>query len=132
MSVLDAAERLIAEDGQVEFTATRLATAAGMSIGRVYYWFVDLAAVVDAVADRIVADAAPPPAGDLDALAMLHNFLRTHPAAAVMAVTGRPDGWRSRVAPVFERWFPGHGLRVAVEHIDWHRGVAGDGSSGEL
>lgn len=33
-AILDAAERLIAEAGQVTFTAAELATAAGMSIGR--------------------------------------------------------------------------------------------------
>ena len=38
-AILDAAERLIHEQGQVSFTAAELAAAANMSIGRVYYWF---------------------------------------------------------------------------------------------
>ena len=51
-SILDAAERLIHEQGQVGFTANELATAANMSIGRVYYWFPDMPSVVNALADR--------------------------------------------------------------------------------
>ncbi len=51
-AILDAAERLIHQDGQVSFTANELATAAGMSIGRVYYWFPDIPAVVGALAER--------------------------------------------------------------------------------
>ncbi|HNJ96538.1 MAG TPA: TetR/AcrR family transcriptional regulator [Ilumatobacteraceae bacterium] len=51
-SILDAAERLIHEQGQVGFTANELANAANMSIGRVYYWFPDMPSVVNALADR--------------------------------------------------------------------------------
>lgn len=51
-SILDAAERLIHEQGQVGFTANELATAANMSIGRVYYWFPDMPSVVNALAER--------------------------------------------------------------------------------
>lgn len=51
-SILDAAERLIHGQGQVSFTANELAVAAGMSIGRVYYWFPDMHSVVSALADR--------------------------------------------------------------------------------
>lgn len=51
-AILDAAERLIHKDGQVSFTANELATAADMSIGRVYYWFPDIPAVVTALAER--------------------------------------------------------------------------------
>lgn len=51
-AILDAAERLIHEQGQVGFTANELAAAAGMSIGRVYYWFPDIPAVVTALVER--------------------------------------------------------------------------------
>jgi len=51
-AILDAAERLIHEQGQVSFTANELASAAEMSIGRVYYWFPDMPSVVNALADR--------------------------------------------------------------------------------
>lgn len=51
-SILDAAERLIHEQGQVAFTAKELADGAGMSIGRVYYWYKDIPAVVTALVER--------------------------------------------------------------------------------
>lgn len=51
-AILDAAERLIHEQGQVAFTANELAVAANMSIGRVYYWFPDMPSVVNALAER--------------------------------------------------------------------------------
>ena len=51
-AILDAAERLIHEDGQVSFTAAELATGAQMSIGRVYYWFPDIPSVVNALVER--------------------------------------------------------------------------------
>jgi AcrR family transcriptional regulator len=54
-AILDAAERLIHEQGQVSFTANELATSAGMSIGRVYYWFPDIPSVVNALAERATA-----------------------------------------------------------------------------
>lgn len=53
-AILDAAERLIHRDGQVSFTAAELAAEAEMSIGRVYYWFPDIAAVVHALVERTV------------------------------------------------------------------------------
>jgi AcrR family transcriptional regulator len=51
-SILDAAERLIHAQGQVAFTAKELADEAGTSIGRVYYWYKDIPAVVTALVDR--------------------------------------------------------------------------------
>ncbi|MCY7300088.1 MAG: TetR/AcrR family transcriptional regulator, partial [Ilumatobacteraceae bacterium] len=53
-AILDAAERLIHKDGQVSFTAAELAAGAHMSIGRVYYWFPDIPAVVSALVERTV------------------------------------------------------------------------------
>ena len=51
-AILDAAGRLVERDGKVDFTASELAEAAHMSIGRVYYWFIDMQAVVAALVDR--------------------------------------------------------------------------------
>jgi AcrR family transcriptional regulator len=51
-SILDAAERLIHAQGQVAFTAKELADEAGTSIGRVYYWYKDIPAVVTALVER--------------------------------------------------------------------------------
>ena len=53
-AILDAAESLIHEHGQVSFTAAELATGAHMSIGRVYYWFPDIDSVVSALVERTV------------------------------------------------------------------------------
>ncbi len=53
-AILDAAERLIHDDGQVSFTASELAAGAQMSIGRVYYWFPDIPSVVGALVERTV------------------------------------------------------------------------------
>ncbi|MDO8364720.1 MAG: TetR/AcrR family transcriptional regulator [Actinomycetota bacterium] len=53
-AILDAAERLIHEQGQVSFTAAELATEAKMSIGRVYYWFPDIPTIVSALVERTV------------------------------------------------------------------------------
>ena len=53
-AILDAAEHLIHRDGQVSFTAAELAVGADMSIGRVYYWFPDIPAVVSALVERTV------------------------------------------------------------------------------
>ena len=53
-AILDAAELLIHEHGQVSFTAAELATGAHMSIGRVYYWFPDIDSVVSALVERTV------------------------------------------------------------------------------
>lgn len=54
-AILDAAERLIHEQGQVSFTAAELAAGANMSIGRVYYWFPDIPTVVAALVERSVS-----------------------------------------------------------------------------
>lgn len=51
-AIVDAAERLIHRDGQVSFTVAELAAGADMSIGRVYYWFPDIPAVVSALVER--------------------------------------------------------------------------------
>lgn len=51
-AILDATERIIHRAGHSSFTASELATEAGMSIGRVYYWFPDIPSVVAALADR--------------------------------------------------------------------------------
>ena len=53
-AILDAAERLIHDQGQVSFTAAELASGAQMSIGRVYYWFPDIPSIVGALVERTV------------------------------------------------------------------------------
>lgn len=51
-AILDAAETLIVQRGQPSFTAHELATAAGTSVGRVYYWFPDIPTVVTSLGER--------------------------------------------------------------------------------
>lgn len=53
-AILDAAERLIHDQGQVSFTAAELASGANMSIGRIYYWFPDIPTIVGALVERSV------------------------------------------------------------------------------
>ncbi|MFZ9627723.1 MAG: TetR/AcrR family transcriptional regulator [Ilumatobacteraceae bacterium] len=51
-AIVDAAEHLIDVRGQVTLSAHELAAAAGISVGRVYYWFPDMPSVVAALCDR--------------------------------------------------------------------------------
>ena len=54
--VLDAASSLLAQLGLEEITTTRIATAAGISIGSLYRFFPDKQSLIDAVAVRHVRD----------------------------------------------------------------------------
>ena len=51
-AIVDAAEHLIDVRGQVTLSALELAAAAGVSVGRVYYWFPDMPSVVAALCER--------------------------------------------------------------------------------
>src|SRR3954471_18639300 len=50
--ILDAAEGLLQDRGVVETSTVDVAAAAGVSVGRLYYWFPDKDAVVRAVLRR--------------------------------------------------------------------------------
>jgi len=50
--VLDTAERLLAEDESASLSTTRIAQAAGVSVGSLYQYFPDTAAIVAALARR--------------------------------------------------------------------------------
>jgi AcrR family transcriptional regulator len=54
--VLDAAERVLAEEGAQALTTTRIAEVAGVPVGSVYRFFPDKDAIVDAVALRYWSD----------------------------------------------------------------------------
>jgi len=100
-AILDAAEELIHERGQVNFTANELSVAAGMSIGRVYYWFPDIPSVVSALVERsvdrltesfssILSDTA-----GLDLLGSLQRgvdamcgFVEQNPSSVALVVSG--------------------------------------------
>lgn len=114
-AILDAAEELIHERGQVSFTANELSAAAGMSIGRVYYWFPDIPSVVSALVERsvnrfveafavVVADTA-----ELDLLGTLERgvdatcqFMEDNPAVVALTLVGTPDGPGQ---PLFDRMY---------------------------
>lgn len=50
--ILDAAERVFHVRGISEASTVDIATAAGVSVGRLYYWFPDKDAVIDAMISR--------------------------------------------------------------------------------
>ncbi|MEN9645221.1 MAG: hypothetical protein RL238_1890 [Actinomycetota bacterium] len=104
-AILDAAEQLIAEQGQVGFTANELAAAAGMSIGRVYYWFPDIPAVVTALVERSAvrmaqvfgssvqsAHATTTPLLLQRAIRHMCVYVEENPAAVALCLTGGNDG----------------------------------------
>ena len=104
-AILDAAERLIAEQGQVGFTANELAAAAGMSIGRVYYWFPDIPAVVTALVERSAVRMAQVFGSSVQsshgtttplllqrAIRQMCVYVEENPAAVALCLTGGNDG----------------------------------------
>ncbi len=104
-AILDAAERLIHEQGQVGFTANELAQAAGMSIGRVYYWFPDIPSVVAALVERsafrmtkVFADEVESQYGTTTplllqrAIGALCQYVDENPAVVALCLTGGEDG----------------------------------------
>ena len=54
--LLDAAEELVAADGAEALTTTRVAEAAGMSVGSLYQYLPDKGAIVQALARRYLAE----------------------------------------------------------------------------
>lgn len=53
--VLEAADRLLAREGAEALTTTRVAAEAGVSVGALYQYLPDRAAIIDALADRYLA-----------------------------------------------------------------------------
>lgn len=96
-AILDAAEQLIHGRGLVDFTAKELSEAASMSIGRIYYWFPDIPAVVDALVLRCaqnLLELEKKSRGDgtvfsiqqtIDSVA---TFVDQNPAAVALCLTG--------------------------------------------
>ncbi|HEX5910402.1 MAG TPA: TetR/AcrR family transcriptional regulator [Thermoleophilaceae bacterium] len=75
--LLDAAEKLLVREGPEALTTTRIAEEAGVSVGSLYRWFPDKAAIVDALTRRYLAEfeatidelAAAAPTAEWDDLA---------------------------------------------------------------
>ena len=112
-AILDAAERLIHHNGQVSFTAAELATGAHMSIGRVYYWFPDIPAVVNALVERTVQrmvevfGAALGSEVDTSTPLLIHrvvgalcDHIDANPATVALSLTGGAD---SQGGPLYRR-----------------------------
>ena len=112
-AILDAAEGLIHHHGQVSFTAAELATGAGMSIGRVYYWFPDIPSVVSALVERTVQrmvevfGAALVSEVDSSTPLMIHrvvgalcDHIDANPATVALSLTGGAD---SQGGPLYRR-----------------------------
>jgi AcrR family transcriptional regulator len=55
-ALLDAAETLLVREGAEALTTTRIAAEAGVSVGSLYRWFPDKAAIVDALTRRYLED----------------------------------------------------------------------------
>ncbi|MFM2069953.1 MAG: hypothetical protein RLZZ623_216 [Actinomycetota bacterium] len=102
--ILDTAERLFHEHGVAETSTVDLATAAGVSIGRLYYWFPDKDAVVLAVMQRseqrlrdflmsTVVDDPERPTPDLiqSVVPMLARFFVAHPGSLAVLMRGPVD-----------------------------------------
>lgn len=100
-AILDAAERLIHDQGQVSFTANELAVAANMSIGRVYYWFPDMPSVVNALAERAATrlgelftgllaydSSAPTPLILAETVATLCRHIDENPSTVALCLSG--------------------------------------------
>ena len=110
-AILDAAERLIHDDGQVSFTAAELAAGAEMSIGRVYYWFPDIPSVVAALVERtvhrmvgvfsaalIVESGSSTPLLIQRVVGALCDHIDSNPATVALSLTG---GERSQGGPLY-------------------------------
>ncbi len=104
-AILDSAERLIHDQHQVGFTANELAAAAGMSIGRVYYWFPDIAAVVTALVERSASRLAQAFGDSVvdrhgittplllqQAIEQMCRYVDQNPASVALCLTGGQDG----------------------------------------
>jgi AcrR family transcriptional regulator len=92
--ILDSAEWLLHSQGVAETTTIDIAAHAGISVGRLYYWFPDKDAVIRAViqrAERLVGEFLPQsvvddpdrPTPDLvgSIIGSLASFVRSHPGA---------------------------------------------------
>jgi TetR/AcrR family tetracycline transcriptional repressor len=88
--VLDAAVRLLDEVGLDALTTRRLARSVGVRVGALYWHFPSKQALLDAIADRIVADAACAPLPEDDWV----EQMRTIAHAQRESMLAHPDGAR--------------------------------------
>ncbi|WP_020668580.1 TetR/AcrR family transcriptional regulator C-terminal domain-containing protein [Amycolatopsis nigrescens] len=89
-TVLAAAVELLDEVGLDELSTRRLAARLGVRVGALYWHYANKQALLDAIADQIIGDAAavPLPGGDQD------ERLRVIATAQREAMLAHPDGAR--------------------------------------
>jgi AcrR family transcriptional regulator len=117
--ILDAAERLLQQRGVDETSTVDVAAAAGVSVGRLYYWFPDKDAVVRAVLSRAehqlraaltesIATVGSRPAADTctEVLPVIARFFRSHAGSLAVLQRGPVDGDD-----------PGRGLCLVFEEL---------------
>ena len=87
-AILDAAVQVLAKEGAQRFTTARVAEKAGVSVGSLYQYFPNKAAILwrrtTAMLSRILEDAGRPPLERLRAL--VHAFVRSECEEAEMRV----------------------------------------------
>jgi AcrR family transcriptional regulator len=130
--ILDAAEALLHTRGLVETSTVDVAAAAGVSVGRLYYWFPDKDAVVRAVLSRAehdlvesladpLAELAADPASDLceRVLPAICCFFARHGGtlAVLQRGAGRADDPAGGLSRTFEQLM-GRVVELRVQGVD--------------
>jgi AcrR family transcriptional regulator len=119
--VLDTADQLLATEGPQALTTTRVADAAGISVGSLYQWFPDKDAIAEALALRYAEDFAHVLGGTdggvdaaVDAVAAA---FRATPGFRAMWFGGlRTERLRDVTRPALERIAGELERRLAVTH----------------
>jgi len=108
-SILEAAAQVLARDGAAALTTNRVAERAGVSIGTLYQYFPDKAAIVLAAARRELA--APgfltQPKALMEALVAMLESLLGGQAQPARAIVRAPAPKRRRLGPTLERRLAG-------------------------
>ena len=119
-AILEAAAQVLAKEGATRFTTARVAEKAGVSVGSVYQYFPNKAAILFRLQSeewrqtiemlrRILEEGAEPPFGRLRAL--VHAFIRSECDEAQMR------GALHDAAPLYRDAPEAHAARAAGERI---------------
>lgn len=119
-AILEAAVQVLAKEGAQRFTTTRVAERAGVSVGSVYQYFPNKAALLfrlqsdewrqtTDMLEQILADTSTPPAARLRRL--VHAFVRSECEEAAMRVA------LNDAAPLYRDAPEAHEVRAAGDRI---------------